>query len=206
MKHDFFKNTFFSSTITECNKLDWKIKNSESIETLKKRILSFIRPSLNSTFNWHNPKGIKLVSWRRLGLSHLGEHKFKHSFQDSLNPFCGCGKDEVETSSHYLLHCSNYSEERLALLNTIKNIEMSILQQSDSKFTRVLLFGDTSFDNNKNTFILNATIDYIISTGRFDEPLLLLLSFLPFLSVIVFFPGDCCLATVGFMLLCKCLI
>ena len=62
VKHDFFKNTFFPSTITECNKLDWKIKNSESIETFKKRILSFIRPSLNSTFNWHKPKGIKLLS------------------------------------------------------------------------------------------------------------------------------------------------
>ena len=48
---------------------------------------------------------------------------------------------------------------------------MSILQQSDSKFTNVLLFGDTSFDNNKNTFIPHDTIDYIILTGRFDEPL-----------------------------------
>ena len=36
VKHDFFKNTFFPSTIIEWNKLDWKIKNSESIETLKK--------------------------------------------------------------------------------------------------------------------------------------------------------------------------
>ena len=153
LKHDFFKNTFFPSTIIEWNKLDRKIKNSESIETFKKRILSFIRPSPNSTFNCHNPKGIKLLSRLRLGLSHLREHKFKHNFQDSLNPFCNCGK----------------GEERLALLNTIKNIDMSILQQSDSKFTSVLLFGDTSFDNNKNTFILDATIDYIISTGRFDE-------------------------------------
>ena len=33
VKHDFFKNTFFPSTIIEWNKLDWKIKNSESIET-----------------------------------------------------------------------------------------------------------------------------------------------------------------------------
>ena len=49
---------------------------------------------------------------------------------------------------------------------------LSILQQSNLKFTSVLLFGDTSFDNKKNTFILDATIDYIISTGRFDEPLL----------------------------------
>ena len=168
MKHDFFKNTFFHWTIIEWNELAWKIKNSESIETFKKRILSFIRPSPNSTFNCHNPRRIKLLSWLRLGLSHLREHKFKHSFRDSLNPFCSCGKGEAETSSHYLLHCSNYLEEQLALLNTIRNIDMSILQLSDSKFTSVLLFGDTSFGNNKNTFILDATIDYIISTRRFD--------------------------------------
>ena len=48
---------------------------------------------------------------------------------------------------------------------------MSILQQSDSKFTSVLPFSDTSFDNNKKTFILDETLDYIILTGRFDEPL-----------------------------------
>ena len=160
VKHDFFKNTFFPSTIMEWNKLDWEIKNFESIETFKKAILPFIRSSPNSTFSCHC----------RLGLSHLREHKFKHSFQDSLNLFRICGKSETETSSHYLLNCSNYPEERLALLNTIKNIAMSILQQSDSNFTRVLLFGDTSFDNNKNTFILDATIDYVISTGRFMNP------------------------------------
>ena len=171
MKHDFFKNSFFLSAIIEWNKLDWEIKKSESIETFTKIILSFIRPSLNSTFNCHKPRGIKPLSRLRLGLSHLREYKFKHSFQDSLNPFCCCGKGQVETSSHYLLHCSSYLEERLAVLNTIKNIEKSILQQNDSKFTSVLLFGDTSFDNNKNTFILDATIDYIISTGRFDVPL-----------------------------------
>ena len=137
VKHDIFKNTFFPSTIIEWNKLDWKIKNSESIETFKKRILSFIRSSSNSTFNCHKSTGIKLLSRLRLGLSHLREHKFKHSFQDSLNPFCSCGKGEVETSSHYLLRCSSCSEERLALLNIIKNIDMSTLQLIDSKFTSV---------------------------------------------------------------------
>ena len=171
VKHNFFKNTFFLSTIIKWNKLDQKIKNYKSIETLKKRILSFVSPSTNSTFNCYNPRVLKLLSRLWLGLSHLREHTFKNSFQDSLNPFCSCGKGEVETSSHYLLHCSNYSEERLALLNTIRNIDMSILQLSDSKFTSVLLFGDNSFDNSKNTFILDATIDYIISTRRFGVPL-----------------------------------
>ena len=32
-------------------------------------------------------------------------------------------------SSHYLLHCSKYSNKRLALLNTIKNLDMSILKK-----------------------------------------------------------------------------
>ena len=170
MKQDFFKNTF-SSTICEWNKLDWEIKNSECIETFKKRILSLIRPSSNSTVNCHDPKGIKLLSRLRLGSNHLREHKLKHSFQDSPNRFCNCEKGEVETSSHYLLLCSNYSEEQFVVLNTLKNTDMPILQQIDSKFTSVLLFGDTSFDNGKNTFILDTTIDYIISTRRFDEPL-----------------------------------
>ena len=62
MKHDdFFKKTFFPSTTIEWNKLAWKIKNSERIETFKKRIISFIRPSPKSTLNCHNPKGIKLI-------------------------------------------------------------------------------------------------------------------------------------------------
>ena len=142
---------------------------SESIETFKKRIHSLGHLLVADSIATRD-KGIKRLSRIRLGLSHLREHKFKHSFQDSLNLFRICGKSETETSSHYLLNCSNYPEERLALLNTIKNIAMSILQQSDSNFTRVLLFGDTSFDNNKNTFILDATIDYVISIGRFMNP------------------------------------
>ena len=54
VKHDSFKNTFFPSTIKKWNKLDWEIKNFESNVTFKKRILSFIRSSANSTFNCHN--------------------------------------------------------------------------------------------------------------------------------------------------------
>ena len=63
--HDFLNNSFFPSTIIEWNKLDWNIQNFENIETFEKRILMFIRPSPNSTFNCHNSEGIKL-------LSHLG--------------------------------------------------------------------------------------------------------------------------------------
>ena len=88
------------------------MKNSKSVGTFKKRILAFIRLiAPNSAFNCHYPKGIKLLSRLRLGLSNLRKHTFKRSFQDSLNPFCSCRKGEAETFSHYLLHYFNYSEE-----------------------------------------------------------------------------------------------
>ena len=64
------------------------IQNSESVSAFKKQILKFIRPSPNSTFNVHNPHGIKLLIRLRVGLSHLREHKFRRNFQDSLDPFC----------------------------------------------------------------------------------------------------------------------
>ena len=114
----------------------------------------------------HNPKGIKLLTRLRLDLSHLCEHKFKHSFQDCLNPFCLCG-DEIETSTHYLLHCPTYTNERMTLLNKIKSINCSILESSDAAVIKILLFSGSS-----NTLILNSTIEYIISTQRFEGSIL----------------------------------
>ena len=81
---------FFPSTVIEWNKLDNNIRNSESVSAFKKQILKFMRPSPSSTFNMHNPHGIKLLTRLRVGLSHLREHKFRHNFQDSLDLFCNC--------------------------------------------------------------------------------------------------------------------
>ena len=170
VRHTFFRNSYFPSIVTEWNNLDKSIRNSESLSIFKKHILQFIRPSPNSIFNCHNPKGVKLLTRLRLGLSHLRDHKFKHSFQDSLNPICNCGTD-VETTTHYFLHCSLFSNERLTLINSIRNIDNNILNLNDSRFSEVLLFGNSSFNNIKNTSILNSTIEYIVSSKRFEVPL-----------------------------------
>ena len=104
VKQNFFRNSFFPSAVIEWNKLDLNISNSETLNIFKKSLLKFIRPSGSSVINCHNPRGVKLLTRLRLGLSHLREHKFKHGFQDSLNPICSCGND-IETSTHFLLHC-----------------------------------------------------------------------------------------------------
>ena len=167
--HTFFRHWYFPSIVTEWNNLDKSIRNSESFSIFKKNILKFIRPSPN-IFNCHNPKGVKLLTRVRLGLSHLRDHKFKHSFQDSLNPICNCGTD-VETTTHYLLHCPLFSDERLILINNIQNIDSNILNLNDSRFSEVLLFGNSSFNNSKKTFFINTTIEYIVSSKRFEIPL-----------------------------------
>ena len=102
MRHDFFKKSFFPSTVIEWNKIEKNIRKSESFNIFKKSILKFIRPSPNRVYNCHNPKGIKLLTRLSVGLSHLREQKFKHSFQDTLNPICNCSED-IETTSHYII-------------------------------------------------------------------------------------------------------
>ena len=72
-------------------------------------------------------------------------------------------------STHYLLQCPTYSNERMVLLSKIRSINCSILEFSDVVVTKILLFGDNTLNDSCNTLILNSTIDYIISTKRFDN-------------------------------------
>ena len=118
------------------------MRNSNCIKFFKKSSLQFVRLSPDSLFNCHSPKGIKFELRLQLGLSHLREHKFKHSFQDTLNPFCDCGC-EIETTAHFLLHCLQFYTERNNFLNKIKSIGTSILNQNNSNFSETLVFGDS---------------------------------------------------------------
>ena len=133
-KHNFFKNYFFPSAIIEWNNLDPNLRNSKSISVFKEKILNFIRPSPNSVFDIRNPKGIKLITRLRLGLSHLREHKFKHSFQDTINPICNCGQD-IESTTHFFLHCHFFINERRTLLSTIRSLDSKLLDSTDYDLT-----------------------------------------------------------------------
>ena len=145
MRHQFFKNLYFPSIIVEWNKLESNICNSKTLNIFKSKILKFIRPTANSIFGCHNSIMVKLLTSLRLRLSHLREHKHKHSFQDILSPPCSSRK-EVETTFHFLLSYPSYSDKRLTLLSKIQNINPNILDNSNSQITQVFLYGDTNFD------------------------------------------------------------
>ena len=162
-RHNYFKNSFFPSTISEWNNLDCKIRNSRSLSIFKKNLLNFIRPCANSIFNIHNPYGIKLLTRLRLGLSHLRDHKFRHCFQDTLNPLCDCGND-TEITTHFFLHWPSFHIFRQTLLNNIRNINEKILSHGEEQLIQTFLFGNPNFNLAVNRLILNATIEYLIST------------------------------------------
>ena len=107
VKTNFFKNSFFPAVITEWNNLDISIRNSSLCHIFKNLILKFIRPEPNRISSTQNFDGLKLLTRMRLGLSHLADHKYRHNFRDCLNPICSCCQ-EIETKSHFLLHCLNY--------------------------------------------------------------------------------------------------
>ena len=71
VKHDYFKNSFFPSAITEWNKVDYYIRNADSFKVFKKRLLSFTRPMANSIYNIHNSLCVKYLTRLRMGFSHL---------------------------------------------------------------------------------------------------------------------------------------
>ena len=101
----------------------------------------------------------------RLGLSHLREHKFHHNFQNCINPLCSCGMD-IESTSHFFLHCPLFDDKRITLLSTLNKIDCKLIETNESSLIETLLFGNSLFDLKKNSLILNASIDYILSTIR----------------------------------------
>ena len=109
-----------------------------------------MQSSQNRVYNCYNPKRIKLLTRLRAGLSHLREHKFMHSFQDTLNLICNCGKD-IENASHYLLHCPDYLQERKTLLNTINCFVPNIFYFNNDHLTDILLYGEEDLDEINNT-------------------------------------------------------
>ena len=129
--------------------------------------IKLIRSTANNVFIRHNPEGIKFITRIKLVLSHLQEHKFRHSFQNILKPICNCGSD-IESSLHYLPHCPTYNTEKHILLSTLKNIDSNLLDFVEPILIETLLFDGNSFDINTNTNVLNAAIEHILSTKRFD--------------------------------------
>ena len=82
---------------------------------------------------------------------------------------CSCNTED-ESSTHYLLRCPNFAQIRIYLMNEINIIKSSLLLLNDIALSKILLYGDKSFNDATNSKTLNLTIQYIHMFGRFDVP------------------------------------
>ena len=146
------------------------IRNSETINAFKQKLLPFIRPLENNIFEISDPEGLKLLTRSRLGFSYLNKYCFLHDFQACLNNLCTCSL-ETENTSHYLLHCHHNTLLRIGLTNSVTTFVVVLESLSDSKKVEILLDGDSCCHNNKNNSILSASTNFIKKTRPFDSPL-----------------------------------
>ena len=66
---------------------------------------------------------------------------------------------QLESVTHFFLHCHFYFNQRKTLFDSLHDINTSIPNLSDDKLVNVLLYGDNNLYNTEiNTLILNCTI------------------------------------------------
>ena len=56
----------------------------------------------------------------------------------------------------------------MALMNKVNQTDENFSYLSDDNKVSLLLYGDSRFDDNKNNFVLSASITYILETKRFS--------------------------------------
>ena len=93
----------------------------------------------NYFFSIYDPLGVKLLTRLRLQFSHLNEHKFKHGFNDTLNPICECGHD-FETTEHFLLRCRRFSAQRKELFKNLEKMDPHFSELNPKKSACIVVW------------------------------------------------------------------
>ena len=163
-----FRNTFFPYCISQWNILDSHIRDLPSVSTFKKAIFGFLKPKQSHVYDVPDNQGVVFLNRLRVEFSHLNEHKFRHGFRDTLDPFCDCRTNSVENTQHYLLHCSTYSHPRQSLFDKLKTLGIIFHPLDPSNFCRLLLYGDGSSTPILNQAILISVVEFIHEASRFS--------------------------------------
>ena len=130
-------------------------------------LFKLFRPSTPSIYKVHD-QGVTFLTRKRVGFSHLKEHnKFRHNLLYTTDPFCSCRTNSIKTTEHYILQCSNYSNQRLILFNDLLHQSIVVLPYSVTNLCRIFLYGQSQLSDLTNHVVISAVIKYIVATSRF---------------------------------------
>ena len=166
---DKYESTFYPNCLAEWENIDPETRNASSLGIFKEKLNKIIRPTPKQVFGIHDPKGLAALTQLRVGLSALNFHKFRHNFNDTLNPMCPIN-DGVEDTEHFLLHCHSYHLQRNSLLSRVQAILLSygLLNLSNEELVSLILYGDERLPIESNKAIIKATLEFIESSKRFS--------------------------------------
>ena len=163
-----FESSFYPNCLKEWNSLASEIRESPTVSLFKKRLSSLIRPSQKPTYGILDLKGVAILTQLRVGLSKLNFHKFKHNFQDTVDPMCLINGG-IEDTEYFLLRCHAYDDQRRDLLGAINKVfqPQNILNLPNQTLVQILLYGDGKCIQNQNRNILESALKFIHTSERF---------------------------------------
>ena len=169
MRTERFKSSFYPNCLSDWDKLEPEIKQSSSVSIFKKKLLARIRPPPKLVYNFHDPKGLSILTQLRVGLSKLNVYKIKHNFLETLYPLCPIN-DGIEDTEHFLLLCQEYDDIRRDLLSSVDAIlrPHELANPSNKTLLQIILYGHEELSSESNSKILEATLKYIRISERFQ--------------------------------------
>ena len=168
-----YRASFFLSAIVDWNDLSVDLVRVDSLYKLKKYLNEkFIIDERVFHYNSIVGKGTKLLTQIRLGLSPLKAHLFAYNLGE--NPFCQCCLTHIETTVHYLFECVKFSNERTTYLKALSshltnaNYPTPVNLWNLHELADLCTKGSKKLDSATNFLILHATVEFLISSHRFD--------------------------------------
>ena len=165
-KSNRYMNSFFPDGIKAWNNVIVLFSNIASINILKNRILSLIRPEKKSIYSIHDPVGLRYLFYLRVGLSPLRSHKNRHGFLDTPVDDCLCNRG-IEDTNHFLFLCSLYAVQRATLIASVTAILQRYNLETLANQSHLYLYGHRAIVFADNRQIILSTINYIKETQRF---------------------------------------
>ena len=155
-----YQSTKFTilSINTQWNGLDLPVRNSPTLLEFKMKLRNQARTDKASgIFSIGERKLIIILTRIRHNCSNLNADL--HRVNIIPPPSCSCS-DNFETAQHYFFVCRNFVNQRQSLFRALWFISIITLD--------TLLYGCSTFDNERNALIIKAVLLFIKETKRFD--------------------------------------
>ena len=150
-----YEQSFLPSTIKLWNELPPDIRELRSAGAFK-HYLDRDRQTPPKYYNFGSRMGQIYHTRPRLICSALKHHLFLKNVINS--PLCSCG--EVESTTHDLLYCPNYTIIRNKMINSISVITFPTL--------KLLLYGEENLSLEENIAIFKEVQTFILQSKRFS--------------------------------------